>query len=419
VLAVILVGCVVSVGGLVGFADYVGALDTKATWRAGTAPTQLPPAHDAPATEWTSWARRTLGEELSAQASALLAGDEQGYLTAVDSANSRLVSEHRRWFSSLRDMGLGVWTESVSGGLTSTGSYQWSTDVKISYCFGAPTCDSVDLPVATTWELKDERLVMVELKPSIPDWNGPRPWEVDELTVARGKRVIVASTSENAWRLPDAVRAADRAAAVADRFAKWNQPPSRYVIFLASPSQWKKWYGHEQPDWAAAWAVPVSNTVTEVMVRAQVVRQSGLENLLRHELTHVSSLAGDRNGAGRTTWWLVEGIAEYAMMSGRPVSDYDALGATHAFVHGTWDGNPAVEAPGANASLEEAGGRYGVAFLCVRRMATKYGEDKMLTFWGRMVHDADTLDEAAHGVYGVPWSTVRSDCVSFIRSSAG
>jgi hypothetical protein len=417
VLTGLLVCCVGSVGAMVGLADVSGALDTQASWRPGASATQTPPSANAAPSVWIDWARRTVEDKVTSQAAALLAGDEGGFLAPVDPANSKLVAEHKRRFTALRAMGLGAWTESVSGALTSTGARSWTTEVKITYCFGDPTCRTVPLPVGTSWSFKNDQLVMVALKVSDADWNGPRPWETDELSVLRGDRVVLATTKANAWRLPDAVKAADRAARVADTFAKWEEAPSRYVIFLAGPSDWTTWYGHDQPEWAAAWAVPVSNTVTEVVIRTQVVRQSGLESLLRHELTHVTTLAGKRDGAGESAWWLIEGIAEYAMMQGRAVHDYDALAPTRSFVRGRWNGDPAVAAPSASASLNEASGRYGVAFLTIRRISDKYTQAKLLDFWGSIVHDAVPLDEASRTNLGVAWSTVKADCVKFIRAS--
>jgi len=58
-----------------------------------------------------------------------------------------------------------------------------------------------------------------------------------------------------------------------------------------------------------------------------------------------------------------------------------------------------------------------VAFLSMRRMADVYGQDKMLDFFGRVVHDAATLDAAAQAVYGVAWSTVSADLAKFIRNA--
>jgi hypothetical protein len=417
VLSVLMI-CVSLAGGAVfAVAERNGALDTRASWQDGTAPADAPPAQNAPASEWRTWARRSVDDVVRGPGAALLAGDEKAYLAAVDPAKTSLIAEHKRRFDVLRAMGLGVWEQGLTGTFRAKGERSWTADIKILYCFGGKDCRSVQLVTRSQWTFRDDRLRMVDLDDSDPRWNGPRPWETDKLTVRTGKRVVLAATRFNAWRLPEAVAAAEAAAGVADAFGKWEDPPGKYVIFLAGPNDWKRWYGHEQPDWAAAWAVPVSSTVTEVVVRTQVVRQEDLRDLLTHELTHVTTLAGKRDGAGRSAWWLIEGVADYATLGKRPVREMDGFQPTRTFVQQRWDGDPAIEPPSVEASVEEAAARYGMAFLAVRRIADKYGRARMLTFFGRVVHDAQSLETAAKAALGASWSTVRTDVVRFIRSS--
>jgi hypothetical protein len=409
--------CVFGVGILTTYAVATGAFAAGPVWQ-DTVPKDPPPAADAPASAWSDWARRSVDDAVRIQAKALVAGDEEGFESIADPANATLIADLKRRFGVLRAMGLGTWTESLTGGLTQGTGRSWSGDIKISYCFGDKGCVPTQVTESSRWEVHYDQLVMVTLGKSDPQDNGPRPWEVDQLTVVKGKRAIVAATKTNEWRLDSAIVAADQAAQVADQFAKWSPVPNRYVIFLASPSEWTTWYGHDQPGWAAAWAVPVGDTVTEVMVRTEVVQQRGLQTLLTHELTHVTSLAGKRLGASRS-WWLVEGIAEYATMLGQQVNTYDGLEQTHDFVRSTWDGKPNVAAPSSKASLDEASARYGVAFLAVRRIAETYGQDKMLQFWGRVVHDGASLEDASAAVLGTPWTSVSADCASYIRKSVG
>jgi hypothetical protein len=417
VLALVLAA--IGVGALAG---YVSAPPVaQAGWRdAGSATTVMPPAQNAPAAEWTNWAEEALSDALNAQAKALLDGNEAGYLSVVDQSNATLVTDHQRRFKVLHAMAPGVWRERVDGRIKDSGDHQWDAAINISYCFGPATCSVVHLVEGSTWELQDGRLMMVDLDQSTSDQIGPRPWETDDLSVVQGQRVVIAATKTNQWRLDEAAQLADKAAAVADTLAKWSPPPGRYVIYLAAPDEWTKWYGHSQPEWAAAWAVPVSDVSTEVVVRTAVVPQRGLQLLLTHELTHVTTLAGKRDGANSDgAWWLIEGVADYATMIGKAVNTYDSMSSTRKFVRGGWDGNPAVSPPSTNASVEEAGGRYGVAFLTIRRISDKYGQDKMLNFWGRVVHDNQDLDAAARAELGAPWAAVSADCATFIRASAG
>jgi hypothetical protein len=374
-----------------------------------------PPDASAPADAWNAWALREVSRVEGDEAKALLAGDEAAYLAAADPDDARLGADLKRRFEVLRQMGVGQWTQSVKGNPKVTGQMSWHADINVTYCFGDPKCRPNALLIGTDWRLAKDHIVLTAVEQSGKDQVGPRPWEAADLTVAAGARTVVATSSRLDRRLTDTLAAAEKAAAVADTLARWAGPPSRYVVFVATTSDWTTWYGYQQPDWAAG--VYVNQTDNEVVVNGPVVPLADTQNLLTHELTHVATLAGKRLGLGPATWWLVEGIAEYATMIGQPVRNYNKIDDARTFVAQGWNGNPAVERPSFDASTVEAGGRYGVAFLSMRRMADVYGQDKMLDFFGRVVHDGMTLDAAATAVYGVSWATVATDLTKFIRNA--
>jgi Peptidase of plants and bacteria len=227
--------------------------------------------------------------------------------------------------------------------------------------------------------------------------------------------VIVATTAQYAARLPALLAAAERAATVTDRFAKWGKPPGRYVVYLAGRSEWGKWYGVPQQPWVAAFAMPLTDVATEVVLNVDNVDSRDVTDVLRHELTHVVTLAGvDRTYAH--SWWLVEGVAEYVRVTGgaRP---FDGLGDVRRYVHsGLWSGDVALDSPPAGATAGDVNGRYGVAYLAVKRLADRFGEAKMLAFFGAVVRDGMALDKAALSVLGVAWAEVRADCAAAVRA---
>ena len=201
-LALLLVLSCACAGGLAGLMLLTGGLVPDTEWVAAAPKAAQPPASNAPLAEWQYWVGSTVDESLRAQASALLSGDEAGFLAVVDPNNAKLLAEHKRRFKVLRAMGPGVWTEKVSGAPSSIGSGRsWRVDLQISYCFGPSPCASVVLEVESKWSLVDNRLVMADLESSDDDWIGPRPWETDDLTIATGTRTIVGATKSNAWRL--------------------------------------------------------------------------------------------------------------------------------------------------------------------------------------------------------------------------
>jgi hypothetical protein len=114
-------------------------------------------------------------------------------------------------------------------------------------------------------------------------------------------------------------------------------------------------------------------------------------------------------------WWLVEGIAEYVRMVGRPLSEYELLSASRRYVHA---GNPTevreLTEPTSSASTEDASGRYGVAFLSVRWLAERFGEEKMLRFFDKVVREGTAVQVAAADEFAVDWGEITGDCAGYV-----
>jgi hypothetical protein len=230
--------------------------------------------------------------------------------------------------------------------------------------------------------------------------------------------VVLATTPRYAGRLPGMLAAAERAAAVADRYAKWGGPPARYFVFLAGPDEWTKWYGVKQASWVAAYAMPLSDQVTEVVLNASRVDVMQTADVLRHELTHVVTLTGTRQ-AYEHTWWLVEGVAEYVRLVGGKAG-FDGAADLRRFIHsGRWTGAVALDDPAAGATDTDVRAGYGVAFLAVRRIAERFGEQRMLDFFGAVVRDGVAVEQAAPAALGAPWDDVAADCAQYVRRTAG
>jgi hypothetical protein len=353
---------------------------------------------------------------LTAQATALLRGDEDAFLAPVDPANQALLDDLRRRFGVLRAMRIAGWTEAladdpapVDGG--------WRANVRVGYCFVVPGCDPVAVPVPTRWAETSGAPRLVEFGSSTATSLGPRPWEVSDLKVAIGTRTVVAAPLKYASRVPALLDAAEEAAAVADRYTRWAPPPGRYIVYLAGPDEWGTWYGVHQAEWVAGYAMPLTEHDTEIVLNAQRVTGSEVVDTLRHEFAHVVTLAGvHRDYSGQ--WWLVEGIAEYVRMVGRPLRDYELLTASRRYVRA---GNPtdltSLAEPAAGASTEDASGRYGVAFLTVRRLAERFGEDAMLRFFDKVVRQGMPQQDAAKAEFGGDWDEITDDCAKYVKRS--
>ncbi|MFS8477491.1 MAG: hypothetical protein FWJ93_00700 [Micromonosporaceae bacterium] len=370
-----------------------------------------------------AWVRAQIDKVLEGQADALLRGDEQGFLAVAAADDATVREELTRRYRSLTALQVARWTSVVAAPprqeTSADGRTEWVARLSLRHCFAVPTCSESDLRVESRWVERDGRPYLVSLQTSGASQNGPRPWEVADLRVAAGQRAVVATTAKYASRLPGLLREAERAAAVADKYVI-GAPPDRYYVYFAGAEEWKQWYSGNLPKWAAGFAVPVSARDIEVVLNAAQTPSSFIDDIMRHELTHVAALRGARDKGNK--WWLIEGLAEHAELHGQAVRQHDAVstGAVRRFIRsGKWDGAVTVTEPGSNASAEEAAARYGIAFLAVRRLVDRYGEAKVLSFVEAVVHDDKAPEVAAPEVFGVAWAAVQADCVSYIRSTAG
>jgi hypothetical protein len=354
---------------------------------------------------------------LDAQAAALLAGNEAGFLAAADpGADPAFLADLHRRFTVLRTLRVAGWAERlaadpepVPGGLRAR--------VELRYCFVVAGCAPVAVHADTTWTERGGVPRLSSLHPSPGTDLGPRPWEVSDLRVAVGPRVIVAAPPKYADRLAPALAGAEQAAAVADRYARWGPPPGRYLVYLAGPDEWSRWYGVAEPAWVAGYAMPVSDNDTEIVLNAQ--KFGDVRDPLQHEFAHAVTLAGVRRSYA-PRFWLVEGIAEYVRMVGRPLSAYRGLLATRRYLHsGLWPGTVALDAPALSASADEAIGRYGVAFLAMRCLVDRYGEDRMLSFFDAVVRRGDDPQSASPATLGAPFDEVTARCTGYARTVLG
>ncbi|HET6211544.1 MAG TPA: hypothetical protein VFE14_01590, partial [Micromonosporaceae bacterium] len=371
-----------------------------------------------------AWLREQIDSTLDAQATALLKGDEKGFTAAADPGNAAVLAGLTLRYRSLRAMQISHWRPEVVGVPAKAAGApdgQWTASLSVPHCFVVVTCEEDGLRLESRWVERGGTAYLVSLDASVAGQNGPRPWEVSELKAAVGTRVVVATTAKYASKLPTLLREAEKAATVADRFAAGGARPDRYRIFYAGSVEWKKWYNGNRPQWAAGYAVPTGKTHIDVVLNAAETPTTFLDDILRHEMSHAASLPGARYQDAKN-WWLIEGLAEYAEMNGKAASQYDAVaaGAVRRFVHsGKWDGTVAVTEPADSAPLWEAGARYGVAFLAVRRLVDRYGERKMLDFFQAILHDGTDPATAAPQAFGAAWTSVEADCVSYIKRTAG
>ncbi|HCT81554.1 MAG TPA: hypothetical protein DGG94_09440 [Micromonosporaceae bacterium] len=357
--------------------------------------------------------RALVNETLAAQAIALLRQDEEAFLRPANNADARngLLRRYRN-LTAMRVTGFQL----SSGPLEAdSGTGQWKSKVYISFCFVVANCtmDGVSEPAVWADTATGPELLALQPAAVSDDWYGdPQPWELSDLHVAVGTRVVVATTAALKNRLPELLREAEKAAQVADEFAIRGKP-DLYRVYLADKNEWKTWFGVVMPRWAAGYAKEIGPSHTDVVLNNSSARSQYLADMLRHELTHASTLQGKHHWSGN--WWLIEGIAELAAHPvGLGPADWKA--ETISYVRRSWDRKLPGEDPPDDISDSAAGARYGVAFLAVKRLNDRFGHAKVIDFFERVIEQDLPLSVVSESVFGSPWSEVEADCIGFIRA---
>ncbi|MGC4806130.1 hypothetical protein [Micromonospora sp. DT233] len=370
-------------------------------------------------------------DRLTAQGTALLSGDESGWLAAVDPDNADLVGRYRQMFHTLRGLHVTRWEPIFRDRPGFDLAAAKDVAVGVRYAFTGDERGAATAPPAGATEdltllmdfarrgpqaqylISDLRIPAEDIVPR------PLPWETTAFTFADGRRVTVAAPPGQQARLSAAVAAGDRAATATDRYATLvgQQPPARYIVYLAGPTEWKAWRSGAGGKNYAGYAYPGGSLQYEVVVRTEAA--GNLTKLLRHEFGHVVTLSGSQLAPSVKSddAWLIEGVAEYIAAGGGPkASDPKVLWARR------WHkGKPRMRVldrdqakPKASASAGEVASFYGTGHLSVDCMVRRYGQRRMFDFFTAVVRKGEGLYDAAPKVYQTSWDTVQRDCVDDI-----
>ncbi|WP_112699073.1 hypothetical protein [Micromonospora noduli] len=408
VVVLLLLGCGLPAALVVGVIRETGSRPTVS--RVGSS------AADDPATAVARGLSDRITAQLHRQSAALLGGDRAGFLAVADPAAH---NDLRRRFAALRELKVTGWRAEPSGlPVPIIGKPgEWRLLVRFQYCFVTPNCRPSPVLIGTRWRENGDQPRMVAMEESKSVETGTRPWEISDLAVAIGARTIVATTPALRGKLPGLLAQAEAAAKVADGYAVTGSPPDRYRVFYAGRTEWQRWYGGERPEWTGGYAVTVGGGHHEVVLNAEGLSNSGTDDLLRHELTHAASLP-ERGYPGKLTWWLVEGLAEFAGAGGQAVDRYEGIADVRKMVRGGWDGKLEGVNPADDASAERVAASYGIGYLAVRHLVDRYGPLRLLTFFKTVVHDGRTIDAASEKAFGEQWSTLHDECVAYVRATA-
>jgi len=357
-------------------------------------------------------AERAIRDTLDRQGAALLHGDEAAWLSDVDPA---LTGQLAWLYANLRGLQVSGWiprARKVKGGPS------WTAEVQIRICFAAPTCTRTAetfvplgdvVSARTRWSVTGDRAVLTAFDQFAAD--GSVPWKQEPLDFAVGKRVVVAAPrGQPETRPAEWLPAAERAAAIADRYALSDPRPGRYFLFLAGEKEWNDAVGTDRE--AAAFVDRTSESTAFAIVDATDFGTDFTdERLLRHELGHIATLLGTLDNQDE---WAIEGMAEYIAYAGTPVKAYDLVADARWHVNHTgWTGRLDLEW---STEPEERHGYYAMGFLAMRCLGETYGEPRLLTFFSEVVRRGEEPRVASVSTLGVPWTEVEATCKPKIQA---
>jgi hypothetical protein len=355
---------------------------------------------------------------LQDQAAALLRGDLEGWLGAVDPARKDLVTRYRAMFTNLRGMRVTYAEYLTSEGDSARTGGVVAVRASLGYCVSAAKCPPPGRP-GRPFLRHELDMVLVNGRPAITaveDIEGsipaPAPWDHAELRFASGERVIVAAPPGQAQHLPRVLEAAEKAAAIADRYAAGlRNPQERYRIFLADKRAWSRWYGGAVPS-HYAYRMPLEQIGTDVVLNAATVLGEGqdLQGIVNYQFGLVVLLDGILSRRPESAW-LAEGLARYIRADAQPARyTLSTVDMAAAFRGGRRPATVALPQPDPNAMSDEWGAFEGLGHFAVDCLADTFGEEKLLTFAIRVLREFSPQDDAAREVFGRPFAEIDQGC---------
>lgn len=355
--------------------------------------------------QWRAFAEAHIKRAMDARKQAIRDGNLEQYLDVIDPDAPELRRSMERVFTNIQQLGIGWWHEShidvyeVPTGPIDLETFIWRSGAQLRFCFGTSSCPPETAESWLMWRFRDGRMVLTDVEP-VPTGYDPRPWDVADLVVARGERTVLAASTTSGFSPEEYLDRAEAAAAIADSFAHWDPPPTRYIVFLADSAEFDTWVGVG----AERLAVGVYLTAGQISIDVPGTGPSGMQDIFVHEMTHATTMPPYGNTLSFVK--LPEGMAEYATMVGRPVSQYRGLNA----VAQSLDTDPATLDPRVHKNAQ-----YGVAFLTLRYLADTFGEDAMLRFYYRVVYQGELEPVAANLVFNRDWTSLEAEIDAHIR----
>jgi hypothetical protein len=260
----------------------------------------------------TSHVRAAVQEVLDAQSAAVVAGNRQSYLAAVDPQAHRYLGRQKQVIGTLTGLPVGSWSQHVTSLQVTGGTAE--VQVTLSYRFRgydrAPVTAAEDLELTRRngrWYLSAE----------LPG-SSTELWEQGAVTVVHGERSLVLGTGSAGARLHEIAHEADAAVPTVSR--AWPHHWSHRVVVLVPDSLHDMGALLDSPGSTYQGIAAVTTgevgssqqaTAERVVVNPRayaVLSELGRQVVTTHEVTHVATR---RWTTAATPLWLSEGFADW------------------------------------------------------------------------------------------------------------
>ncbi|WP_158299953.1 hypothetical protein [Glycomyces paridis] len=333
-----------------------------------------------------------LAEPLAELAQAFADGDRDAWTAGFGADEAERAG---RYFDNLTALDADPLELRVEGEVTESGTgtrKSYGATIVMSFCLHAAdpaSCTPTEVDYSVTWEREGESLVLSHFM-DLEEIYRPHAWEVADLSVALGDRAVVAVDADAGVDPADYLDAAEEAAANADAYAL-IEPIDSYLIVLADDDQFDTWYGGYVNDVSLGSAVSTAADADtagpiHVMMPFERLDDESFAHTARHELGHAATLQGAplRNELDESTWWMVEGVAEYIANGDTMPADRVADTAALVDSGGCADG---IEPMGEGDSASTSSGKYGCSYLAVRYAVDEYGLEAFMDWFAAAVHE--------------------------------
>jgi len=334
---------------------------------------------------------------LARRATAVLKGDLESFLAAVDPKQPALMARQRLLFVNLRKFGFSTLSYFTADGVDAPnlvakhGPTTFSTRVMMRYRIAGLDPQSVQTDLGYTFVKRAGAWVLVEdsaIDETLSADGHRQPWDFEEVSLVRRGRVVVVVDEKEAALGSKIAKVSESAVKAVQRH--WHRPWDGAVLVVAMPEDRVMatlWTSGTGSGWTiAAKAVTLYRgeqlgkaagpPIGSRIVVNPKLRKRLDKDLLVHEMTHVATATLGT----RTPIWMVEGLAEYVRARAIEDDPHWTVDPYRKTVKSKYLPK-LTRLPDADLFYSDADRAYGTSWWFVEYLADQLGEKKLAALY--------------------------------------